>query len=162
MVKRILFYGLCIGMLAGTMTFAQRGGGGGGKGGGKGPDIPMGSFTQSKIDRWATALNLNKDQKKDLKQVFDDAQKEAMPLHDQLAKARAAVGEAVTGGKSPDDVAKACAAVAQLDAQMTDVELKAMVKAVGILPDESKQRGAQMLFQSTRGLFAGKNWNEGQ
>jgi Spy/CpxP family protein refolding chaperone len=162
MVKRILFVGLCAGIMASTLTYAQRGGGGGGKGGGKGPDIPMGSFTQSRLDRLATQLNLNKDQKKDLKQVFDDAQKEATPLHDQLAKARMAVGEAVTSGKSPDDVAKVCASVADLDAQMTQVELNALVKAVAILPDEQKQRGAQMLFATTRGLFAGKNWNEAQ
>jgi Spy/CpxP family protein refolding chaperone len=161
MVKRILFVGLLAGIMATTLTFAQRGGGGG-KGGGKGPDIPMGSFSASRLDRLATQLNLNKDQKKDLKQVFDDAQKDATPLHDQLAKARMAVGEAVTSGKSPDDVAKVCAAVADLDAQMTQIELNALLKAVAILPDEQKQKGAQMLFQTTRGLFAGKNWNESQ
>jgi Spy/CpxP family protein refolding chaperone len=156
MLKRILFLSL----LATSLIFAQgKKGGGGGRGG---PDIPMGSFTTSRIDRLATQLNLNKDQKKDLKTVFDDAQKEAIPLHDQLAKARLAVGEAVTAGKSPDDVAKVCASVAELDAQMTEIELKALTKAVAILPDESKQRGAQMLFGMTRGLFAGKNWNEGQ
>jgi Spy/CpxP family protein refolding chaperone len=157
MMKRILLLGL----LAATITFAQRGGGKGG-GGSKGPDIPMGNFTASRLDRIATQLNLNKDQKKDLKTVFDDAQKEAMPLHDQLSKARLAVGEAVAAGKSPDDVAKACAAVADLDVQMTTIELNALSKAVVILSDEQKQRGAQMLFGMTRGLFAGKNWNEGQ
>ena len=157
MLARLLLTGL----LATTLVFAQRTGG---KGGGSrnGPEMPSGNFgATSRLDRIATMLTLNKDQKKDLKTTFDEAQKEAAPLHDQMAKARLAIGEAVAGGKSPDDIAKACAAQAQLDAQMTEIELKAFVKFAGTLEAEQRPR-ANQLFAMMRGLFAGKNWNEAQ
>jgi hypothetical protein len=154
MFKRILFMGL----LTAALIFAQGKKGGGGS---KGPDIPMGGFTATRLDRISTMLNLNKDQKKDLKTTFDDAQKEALPLHDPLSKARLAVGEAVAGGKSQDEIAKAGAAVAQLDAQMVEIELKAFSKFALTLDNDQKQR-AGMLFGMMRGMFAGKNWNEGQ
>jgi hypothetical protein len=154
MIKRLLVMGL----LSAALIFAQRKGGGGGS---KGPDVPMGGFTASRLDRIATMMNLNKDQKKDLKTTFDDAQKEATPLHDQLAKARLAVGEAVTSGKSQDEIAKAGAAVAQLDAQMVEIEMKAFTKfALGLEPEQKQRAG--MLFGMMRGMFAGKNWNESQ
>jgi len=143
------------------LIYAQRGGGGG-RNRNNGPDIPMGSFSQGRLERISAALNLNKDQKKDLKTTFDDAQKEAQPLHDQLSKARLAVGEAVAGGKSQDDVAKAGAAVGQLEAQMAEVEIKAFLKVLDGLENDQKQRAAQMLFPMMRGMFAGKNWNEAQ
>jgi hypothetical protein len=124
--------------------------------------MPTGSFTASRLDRISTMLTLNKDQKKDLKTTFDEAQKEAMPLHDQLSKARLAVGEAVAGGKSGDDVAKAGATVGELEAQMVGIEIRAFMKAMDGLENDQKQRAGQMLFPMMRGLFAGKNWNEGQ
>jgi hypothetical protein len=158
MIRRILLRAL----LSATLIYAQRGGGGGRGSRNSGSDVPMGSFSQSRLDRVAAALSLNKDQKKDLKTAFDDAQKEAMPLHDQLSKARLAVGEAVAGGKSQDDIAKAGAAVGQLEAQMAEIEIKAFLKVLDSLENDQKQRAVQMLFPMMRGLFAGKNWNEAQ
>jgi hypothetical protein len=121
----------------------------------------MGGFTAGRLDRISTMLNLSKDQKKDLKTTFDDAQKEAAPLNDQLSKARLVVGEAVAGGKSPDDIAKAGGAVAQLDSSIVEIEMKAFTKFAVTLDNEQKPR-AGMLFGMMRGMFAGKNWNEGQ
>jgi hypothetical protein len=158
MIRRLLLTAL----LSATLIYAQRGGGGGRGGGNRGPDVPMGSFSASRLDRIATALSLDKDRKKDLKTTFDEAQKEAMPLHDQLSKARLAVGEAVAGGKSQDDIAKAGAAVGQLEAQMAEIEIKAFLKVLDGLENDQKQRAVQMLFPMMRGLFAGKNWNEAQ
>jgi hypothetical protein len=155
MTKRLLIMGL----LTAALVVAQGKKGGGGS---KGPDIPMGSFTASRLDRIATMLTLNKDQKKDLKTTFDEAQKAALPLHDQMSKARLAVGEAITGGKSPDDIAKLGAAAGELDAQMAEIEIKAFMKVMGGLEKDQQQRAGQMLFPMMRGLFAGKNWNEGQ
>jgi hypothetical protein len=155
MFKRLVLTGL----LAATFLFAQRSKGGGGS---KGPDMPMGSMVVSRLDRITTMLTLNKDQKKDLKATFDDAQKEALPLHDQLAKARLAVGEAVTSGKSADDIAKAGTVTGLLEAQMVEIELKAFMKVMNGLEDDQKQRAGQMLFPMMRGMFAGKNWNESQ
>jgi Spy/CpxP family protein refolding chaperone len=145
-------------LLAATMVFAQRSKGGGGS---KGPDIPQGGFATSRLDRVATMLALDKDQKKELKTTFDEAQKEAQPLHDQISKARLAVAEAVAGGKTPDEIGKACTDEAQLEAQMTEIELKAFTKfAVSLTPEQRPKASA--LFSMMRGLFAGKNWNEAQ
>ena len=155
MLGRILLTGL----LAATMIFAQGKKGGGG---GRGPNLPDGNFgATSRLDRISDALKLSKDQKKDLKTTFDDAQKEATPVHDQLSKARTVIADAVAAGKSQDDIAKACAAEAQLEAQMVGIEMRAFTKfATGLEADQRTR--APMLFQMMHGLFNGKNWNEAQ
>jgi len=147
-----------VGLVGAVLMFAQRGGGGGGGGGRGGGMVPPGSFGPiNKLDRISDMLKLSKDQKKDLKQIFDDAQKEAVPVHEQISKARLAVGEAVAAGKQ-DDVAKAVDAEATLEAQMTVLELKAFSKfATTLEPDQQQRAGA--LFQMMRGMFSNKNWN---
>lgn len=152
MFARILLAGL----LAATLVFAQ-----GKKGGGsRGPDLPAGSFgAVNKLDRISEMLKLTKDQKKDLKTTFDDAQKEATPVHDQISKARLSIAEAVTAGKNQDDIAKACAAEAQLEAEMTGIELRAFSRFALTLQDDQKPRAAA-LFQMMRGMFSNKNWND--
>jgi hypothetical protein len=83
MIPRIL----AIGVLIAAVAFAQRGGGGGGGSKGGGMSTPnIGFAGASKLDRIEAMLKLDKDQKKTLKQTFDDAQKEATPVHDQLNK----------------------------------------------------------------------------
>ena len=153
MLQRILI----VGLLGSALLCAQRGGGGGGRGGG-GNMVPPGSFGPvSKLDRITEMLKLTKDQKKDLKQIFDDAQKEATPVHEQIKEARAAVGEAVVAGKQ-EDIAKAVNGAAALETQMSMIEMKAFTKFALVLELEQQQRAAQ-LFQMMRGMFNGKNWN---
>ena len=154
MLARILLTGL----LATTLMLAQGKKGGGGKGG---PDLPNVGFAGNRIDRIAEMLKLTKDQKKELKTTFDDAQKDATPIHDQMVKSRLAIGEAVAAGKSQDEIAKACADEAQLEANMTEIELRAFTKVALELDADQKQK-AGMLFQMMRGLFSTKNWNEMQ
>ena len=55
----------------------------------------------NKLDRINDMLKLSKDQRKELKQTFDEAQKEAAPLHEQILKARMALGEALACGQRP-------------------------------------------------------------
>jgi len=156
MLGRILIAGL----FASTMLLAQ-GGRGGGRGGNSGGDMgPMFTST-SRLDRLADLLKLTKDQKKDLKTAFDEAQKEATPVHEQMSKAQLAIGEAVAGGKSQDEIAKACAAEGELEAQMAEIELRAFSKVfLGLEKDQQQRVGP--LYQMMRGLFNGKNWNEAQ
>jgi hypothetical protein len=147
---------LLTGLLAATLMFAQ-----GKKGSSRGPDLPNVSFGGNRLDRISEVLKLTKDQKKDLKATFDDAQKEAIPVHDQMTKARLEIGEAITGGKSQDDIAKACTAESQLEAQMAAIELRAFAKvALGLDGDQKQHAGT--LFQMMRGMFSGKNWMEMQ
>jgi uncharacterized membrane protein len=157
MTRRILV----IGILAATVAFAQRGGGGGGGRGGGGGGMSGGGIgfaATSKLDRIEAMLKLDKDQKKALKQTFDDAQKEATPVHEQLNKARLAIGDAVAAGKSQEEVAKAVSAEAAVQVQMTTIELGAFAKVVQAL-DEEQQKRASQLFAMMRGLFSNKNWN---
>jgi hypothetical protein len=111
----------------------------------------------SKLDRIGTMLALSKDQKKDLKQTFDEAQKEAKPVHEQLTKAHVAIGEAVVAGKQ-EEITKAVTAEAALESQLTTIEIRAFTKVVAGLDQEQQGRASQ-LFAMMRGLFSNKDWN---
>ena len=155
MLSRILLAGL----LASTLVFAQRGGGGGGRGG---SNMPGGAFSATRLDRMAEYLKLSKDQKRDVKAAMDDAQKEAAPIHDQIAQSRLAIAEAIAAGKSQEEIDKAVRGEAELDAQLASIELHAFAKAVSVLEVDQKQRGIPLFFSMVRGAFNGKNWNTDQ
>ena len=149
MMRRIVV----IGLLVTAVALAQ------GKKGGRGMDMPsIGFGPTSKLDRITEMLKLDKDQKKALKQNFDEAQKEAVPVHEQISKARVAIGEAVAAGKSQDEIAKAVNAEGALEVQMTMIELQAFTKVVQGL-QEDQQAKASAVFPMMRGMFSGKNWN---
>jgi Spy/CpxP family protein refolding chaperone len=156
MITRILLAGL----FASTLVFAQGGRGGGSRGGG---DVaPMFMSAGTRIDRVSDALKLTKDQKRDIKATMDDAQKDAAPVHDLILKRRLAIAEAVAAGKPQEEIDKAVRAEAELDTQMTSIELHAFAKAVSFLEVDQKQRGVPMMFAMVRGAFNGKNWNTDQ
>lgn len=157
MLTRILLAGL----LASTMMFAQRGGGG--NRGGGGMNMGAGGFSAgSRLDRMSEALKLTKDQKKDVKEVMDEAQKEASPIHEQITKSHLEIGEAVAAGKPQEEIDKAVRSEAELETQMASIELHAFAKVVASLEVEQKQRGVPMVFAMVRGAFNGKNWNSDQ
>jgi hypothetical protein len=150
MLRRILL----VGLFASSMVFGQGGRGGGGSKGG-GPNIPTMSFGGTPFDRVSEALKMNRDQKKEFKATMDDAQKEATPVHEQILKSRQAIADAVAEGKSQDDLVKA---EGVLEAQVTEIELRAFAKIADTLEEDQKPR-AGMLFQMMRGIFSKKNWN---
>src|ERR1019366_4679264 len=153
MLSRILLAGL----LASTLVFAQRGGGGRGGGGDIAPRMAFGGGTR--LDRLTEALKLSKDQKKDVKAAMDEAQKEATPIQDQMNKSRLAIAEAIAAGKSKEEVDKAVLGEAELETQMTSLELHAFAKVVSSLEVDQKQRGVPAVFAMVKGAFLGKNWN---
>jgi uncharacterized membrane protein len=155
MLTRILMAGL----LASTLVFAQRGGGGGGGRGGGGGMPGMGFGAGTRLDRMSDALKLSKDQKKDVKAALDEVQKEATPIHDQMNKSRLAIAEAIAAGKSKEEVDKAVLGEAELETQMTSLELHAFAKVVSLLEVDQKQRGIPIIFAMVKGAFLGKNWN---
>jgi hypothetical protein len=158
MLTRIVLAGL----LASTLVFGQRGGGGGGRGGGGG-GMPGGGFgPASRLDRMSEALKLNKDQKKDVKAAMDDAQKEAAPIHEQMTKSHLAIAEAIAAGKSKQEVDQAIHSEGDLDAQMVSIELHAFAKVIALLEADQKQRGVPIVFGIVQGAFKGKNWNTDQ
>jgi hypothetical protein len=152
MLTRILLAGI----LASTLVLAQRSGG---SGRGEGANMPTMSYTATRLDRLSDALKLSRDQKRDVKTAMDDAQKEAAPVHEQMTKSRLAIAEAIAAGKSQEEIDKACRGEAELDTQMTSIELHAFAKVVTLLEPEQRQRGVPMVFAMVRGVFNGKNWN---
>ena len=88
-------------MLAATMLSAQRGGGGGG-GRGRGGDTGSGMQmppSQNRLDLIESMFKLNKDQKKQVKTIMDEGQKEAAPVRDQIVQSESDLGDAISEGK---------------------------------------------------------------
>src|SRR5690349_20402124 len=110
---------LIVGILAVGVASAQRGGGGGrgGRGGGGGEGMPMMPAAKNHLELMTDELKVSKEQKKDVKTLMDEAQKEAAPVKDQLAKSRAQLAEAIESGK-PDGIDKAIQSHSLLEAQM--------------------------------------------
>ena len=151
----MLFRLFLAGILAATMAPAQRGGGGRGA-----SNTPIMMSTQSdKLTILTDNLKLNKDQKKLVKTVLDEGQKEAAPLRDEAIKSRQAIGEAVSAGKSQDEIDQLVKSQAALESQMAGIEMKAFVKIYQEL-DKEQQSKAQVLFDMMNGIFMGKNWNQ--
>lgn len=171
-----MFYKLLLtGILATTLVLAQGRGGGGGMGGGGDEGVGMGSGmgggnrggdmgniqmprVVSRMDQISEALKLNKDQKKEVKSIMDEGQKEATPVRDQLMKSQLAIGEAIQGGKSQDDLKPLIASEAALRAQMVGIELSAFAKVYKLL-DKEQQPQTRVVFPMMKGIFKGKNWN---
>ncbi|HYW48290.1 MAG TPA: hypothetical protein VE959_35830 [Bryobacteraceae bacterium] len=166
---------LLTGLLATTWALAQRGGGGmgsdpgteggmGGSGGmggmGGGMSAPMPRIT-SRLDTLTESLKLDKDQKKNVKSILDEAQKEATPVHEQLVKSRLAVGEAIQNGKNQDEIKQLLSGQAALESQMASIELNAFAKVYKGLEQEQRSQ-TRGLFQMMKGMFDGKNWNATQ
>ena len=150
MLSRILLAGL----VASTLVFAQRGGGG--RGGSNMPNVNSG---ETRMDRLTSALKLSKDQRKEIKAAMDDAQKEATPIYQQLPKSHLAIAQAIADGKSQEEIDKAVHHQAELETQIASIELHAFAKAVFLLEPDQKQVGIPLIFATVRGVFNGKNWN---
>jgi hypothetical protein len=149
---------LLAGILAATLASAQRGGGGGGRGASAGP-IMMGN-TADKLTTLTDTLKLNKDQKKVVKTVLDEGQKEAAPLRDQATKSRQAIAEAVSAGKSQDEIDQLVKSHAAIESQMAGIEMKAFVTIYQGLDKDQQSKAGQVLFPMMSGIFKSKNWNE--
>ena len=150
------------GLLAGTLMFAQ-GGRGGGRGNNNGGGMPLQFSSGTRLDRIADALKLTKDQKKDLKASFDEAQKQVTPIHEQMMKGRDAIAEAIASGKKPEEVTPMITANSTLEAQIATIELKTFAAFYQKLDkDQQSKPGMPMIFQGMKGIFNGKNWNSSE
>jgi heavy-metal resistance protein len=147
---------LSIILLAGVAAAQGRGGS---RNSGMSNNLPSVGTRINRLDMLGQFLNLSKDQKKDVKTIMDDGQKEASPLHDQLSKARAQVAAAIQAGKSQDEINQAIKGYAEIQTQMTAIEMKAFAGIYKDL-DSSQQQQASRLFALMSGVFKGKNWME--
>jgi Spy/CpxP family protein refolding chaperone len=151
MIRRTLFVGLALAALA----FAQGKKGGGG--GANMPEIPMAGNT-NRMDRFSEILKLDKDEKKQVRTIMDDAQKEAMPVRDQMEKGRLALAQAAAGGKQ-EEIDAAAKTYAAAESQMAGIEMNAFAKIYQAL-DKEQQTKSPQIFAMFPGIFKGKNWTE--
>jgi hypothetical protein len=149
---------LLIGILAVAIAPAQRGGGRGGGGGGN-MNIPMGGpVVKNRLEQITDALQLSKEQKKDVKSLMDEANKEAAPLRDQLVKSRAHIAAAIQTGKQ-EDLDAALKSHSELDTQMAAIEMKAFAGLYKSFDADQKQK-SRIVFQMMPGIFTHKNWTD--
>jgi Spy/CpxP family protein refolding chaperone len=151
MVKKILLITLAVSTLA--LAQGKKGGGGGGGG-----SMPMMGGSTNRMETFTTILKLDKDEKKQVKTIMDDAQKEAMPVRDQMEKGRLAIAQAVAAGKQ-EDVDAAVKTYAAAETQMAGIEMNAFAKVYQAL-DKEQQAKSPAIFNMFPGIFKGKNWTE--
>ena len=146
-------------LLACTVTagWAQRGGS---RNSSTMDNMPMSQTRLSRMDIMERALSLNKDQRKDVKNIMDEGQKEAAPVRDQMVKSRADLAAAVESGKA-DAVDQATKSYAELETKMAAIELKAFSQVYKLL-DADQQQKTRDVFPMMSGVFLGKNWLEVQ
>lgn len=159
MISRLFLSGVLVAAMAITASAQGRGGGGGGsRNGGGGMAPSMGPARMNRLDVLTNYLKLSKDQRKDLKSIMDEGQKEAGPLRDQMVKGRGEIAVAVQSGK-PEAVDPAVKSYADLETKMTAIEMKAFADLYKML--DSDQRGkSRLVFMMMNGVFKGKNWTE--
>ena len=149
---------LSAGILVAWVASAQWGRGAGATGSGDMSPRSEGP-SQTRMDRITAMLALDSEQRKQIKSILDDGQKEAAPVRDQLAAAQSGIAEAVQAGKSQDEIGKTVDAYAALDTQMTGIELRSLAKISQALHQEQQTKMAG-LFWMMRGIFKNKNWND--
>jgi len=148
-----------IGLLVVSLAAAQRGGGGGGRGGrGGGGGDGIASFPSAKnhLELMSDELKLSKEQKKEVKTLMDEAQKEAAPVKEQLAKSRTQLANAIESGKQ-EEIDKAIQSHSLIEAQMTALEMKAFAGIYKILDADQKSK-SRAVFVMMPGIFKAKNW----
>jgi hypothetical protein len=147
--------------LAASAGWAQRGGGGG-RGRNSGMDTPsLGPSRPNRLEQLTAALQLSKEQKKDVKTLMDDAQKEAAPLNSQITKSRAQVAVAVEGGKQ-EEIDKAIKEHSELEAQMAAIEMKAFAGIYKVLDNDQRNKTRAVFSTMMPGIFKGKNWQDAE
>ncbi len=153
------------GVLAIAVASAQRGGGGGMGTEGTSPmerseaNARSGGGSTNRMEMWSEMLKLSKDQKKQIKTIMDEGQKEAVPVKDQMTKTRTAIAEAVAAGKSAEEIKQASAAFAAVEMQMHQIELNSFAKIYQTL-EKDQQAKIRPVFATMSGVFKGKNWIE--
>lgn len=158
----MIFRLLLAAALTAALATAQRGGGGEGGGGGRGGDMaPSMSPRQppNKLERIEAMLKLNREQKKQVKSVFDEAQKQAAPLRDQMIKSRMAIAGTIQSGKTEDELRQTVNNFAALESQMASIEMNAFAKVYKAI-DADQRKAAGGVFAMMPGLFQHKNWME--
>jgi Spy/CpxP family protein refolding chaperone len=156
MISRIVWTAALAAAMAATLS-AQRGGGGS-RNSGMGDNMPTPQSRPSRMDMLERVLSLNKDQRKEVRNIMDEGQKAAAPLREQMVKGRAEVAAAVQSGKA-ESVDQAVKSYGELQSKMAAIELKAFAQIYKAL-DSDQQAKTRDVFPMMSGVFNGKNWME--
>lgn len=134
-------------------------GGGGGRGRSGGDSMDRGPMMSrpNRLEVISEMLKLDRDQKKQVKGIMDDGQKEAAPVKEEMLKARTALADAVAAGKKGDELKPSLDAYAAAEAKMHQIELGAFAKIYEVL-QKDQQAKAGPIFGMMAGVFQGKNW----
>jgi hypothetical protein len=159
MRKKLFFAGL----LTAGLAVAQ-GYGGRGRGDGAGDIDPRagGPPSTNRFENIANSLNLNKDQRKTVHTILDDGAKEAAPIRDRMSKSRITVGEAIVANKSEEELKQVAKAASDLNAQLSQIEIRTFAKTFAALDDTQKKdmRGLGRALFLMNGMYHIKNWTE--
>ena len=146
-------------LLAAGLASAQRGGRGGGGGVSEDSpgDFPIRATRQSRLDKIAGQLKLNREQRPEVENILNAAQEEASPLLDKMLKVRLAVANAMVAGKNQEDIDKMMASYTAVSAEMTGIETKAFSRIFAILkPNQQSKAGPA--FEQFAGIFMARDW----
>ena len=133
----------------------------GGRGGGA-PGAAVGGYQFTRLEILTADFQLNKDQKKAVKALLDDAHKGAAATREGLLNAHAAIGAAIAANKGQAEIDAAVKQYGQQAAAMATLEMKALAQLVQQL--DVTQRGNQAAVRSAfllmHGIFLdAKKWD---
>jgi len=134
-------------------AFTQRGGGGA-------PPTPL---EQTRLNILESGFKLNKDQKKEVKTILDEAHKSGAPVRAALTRTHAAIAAAIQSNKSQEVIDAAVNEYAQQAAAMTALEMQALAQVLQTLDQEQRANGAgvRSAFFLMRGIFLdNKRWDD--
>ena len=148
-------------VLASSLAFAQRGGGGGisrDEGGiANTAGIPGGRAQVPALTREEmlfVKLKLDKEQKEEAAKILSAAMEKAAPTRDLLTKGRVAIANAIIGKASDGDFKALLGEHTTLKATMTGIEAEAFGKLYALLKP-NQQSKAPRTFELMTGMFAG-------
>jgi hypothetical protein len=150
-------------MLCASLAMAQGYGGGRGRAGSGDMDPRANTPPSSnRFENIATSLNLNKDQRKTVRTILDEGAKEAAPIREQMSKSRVRVGEAIVANKSEDELKQVAKTASDLNAQLSQLEIKTFANTYAALDDIQKKdmRGLGRALFLMNGMYHIKNWTE--
>jgi hypothetical protein len=119
--------------------------------------LPVMRSPESKFDRIASRLKLNKEQKAEFETILNSGQQDANPVFDRLLKARVAMTDAMLSGTGQEEVDKLLASYRSVAAEMENLEAHALARICARLkPNQQGKAGAA--FEEMSGIFMARDW----
>ena len=134
---------LWIVMLAATMAFAQRAGGGGVMNNTAGMSSTMPRAVKlTKAEMFANQLALTKEQREQVQTILNETMKEVAPLRTQIDQVRTQIVASMINGDSQDEIKKATDVLIAAQARLTGIEAKAFAQVCAFLNPNQLSKAA--------------------